>query len=257
MAPRVRRSSCCTGSCRAGARGSWCCPRSSDATACWPRRCRGTTAGRGSTARSTPRRSSPGAERLLDEAGAADGQIVGNSLGGWLALKLAERGRARGRAARRPARRRPPSRRRARGRPRCMQLRLHRETNAVAPHEDALVATPERRRRAHGAPDDALRAHPGGAAGPRAGRGGERPGRRPSRRRGPCAAARGAARGRPAAPRRNLDKPSTSLRKGSDPFLRRKRVRPLSEALNLPPKRVRPFLRRKVDPFPRPACGAQ
>src|SRR6185312_2220378 len=34
-------------------------------------------------------------ERVLDEAGAGEAHLVGNSLGGWVALQLAARGRAR------------------------------------------------------------------------------------------------------------------------------------------------------------------
>jgi pimeloyl-ACP methyl ester carboxylesterase len=43
------------------------------------------------------------AERALDEAGLPDAHVAGNSLGGYLALKLAERGRARSVVAFAPA----------------------------------------------------------------------------------------------------------------------------------------------------------
>jgi pimeloyl-ACP methyl ester carboxylesterase len=49
-------------------------------------------------ARALPRRARPDAaavERALDEAGFETAHVAGNSLGGYLALKLAERGRAR------------------------------------------------------------------------------------------------------------------------------------------------------------------
>ena len=87
-------------------------------------------------------------ERAMDDAGFETAHIVGNSLGGYFALQLAARGRARSVVALAPAggwakgddsyeetlallRRAPASR-----------------SSSVAPHADAIAATPEGRRRA-------------------------------------------------------------------------------------------------------------
>jgi pimeloyl-ACP methyl ester carboxylesterase len=85
------------------------------------------------------------AERALDEAGLATTHIAGNSLGGYVALKLAERGRARSVVAFAPAGGwlddswRPTL---------ALQARIHEQTKLVAPRADAILATPEGRRRA-------------------------------------------------------------------------------------------------------------
>ena len=86
-------------------------------------------------------------EQLLDDAAVGTAHLAGNSLGGWLALKLAERGRARGVVAFAPAGGWPPGDESVRELLE-LQRRLHRQTKAAAPHADALVATPEGRRRA-------------------------------------------------------------------------------------------------------------
>ena len=86
-------------------------------------------------------------ERAMDEAGFETAHIVGNSLGGFVALQLAARGRARvGRRAR-------AGRRLGRGRRvvqeiLALQSAMHEQAKAAAPHADAIVATPEGRRRA-------------------------------------------------------------------------------------------------------------
>jgi pimeloyl-ACP methyl ester carboxylesterase len=87
------------------------------------------------------------AERALDEAGIETAHLVGNSLGGFLALQLAARGRARSVVALAPAggwARDDPARERL--------LRFQREIYATvkqgAVNADALVATAAGRRRA-------------------------------------------------------------------------------------------------------------
>jgi pimeloyl-ACP methyl ester carboxylesterase len=84
-------------------------------------------------------------ERALDAAGFETAHIAGNSLGGYLALRLAARGRARSVVALAPA-----------GgwahddewhAVLAFQLELHAQTQAAAAHADAIVATPEGRRR--------------------------------------------------------------------------------------------------------------
>jgi pimeloyl-ACP methyl ester carboxylesterase len=83
-----------------------------------------------------------GVERALDDAGIELAHIAGNSLGGYVALQLAARGRARGVVALAPAggwaddAYEPLLR---------MQLELHEQTSAA--HAEALVATPAGRRR--------------------------------------------------------------------------------------------------------------
>jgi pimeloyl-ACP methyl ester carboxylesterase len=85
-------------------------------------------------------------ERALDAAGFEAAHFAGNSLGGWVALQLAARGRARGVVAFAPA-----------GgwaagdesylELLALQARLQRGARLAAPHADALLATPEGRRR--------------------------------------------------------------------------------------------------------------
>ncbi len=86
-------------------------------------------------------------ERSIDAAGVRDAHIVGNSLGGYVALRLAARGRARSVVALAPAGgwadSDPWPRRLAE-----LQLRLVQQAKAVAPHADAIAAAPEGRRRA-------------------------------------------------------------------------------------------------------------
>jgi pimeloyl-ACP methyl ester carboxylesterase len=84
-------------------------------------------------------------ERLLDDAGVGTAHLVGNSLGGWLALQLAARGRARTVVALAPAGGW------AGGPPRelfALQGELHARMKAAAPHAPALLATDAGRRRA-------------------------------------------------------------------------------------------------------------
>ena len=86
-------------------------------------------------------------ERLLDEAEITTAHVAGSSLGGWLALRLAERGRARSVVAFAPAGGWAPGGESVRD---LLELQRgqHRGTKAAAPHADALVATPQGRRRA-------------------------------------------------------------------------------------------------------------
>ena len=86
-------------------------------------------------------------ERAMDEAGFESAHIAGNSLGGFVALELAARGRARSVVAFAPAGGW------AKGDESykeiiAMQVALHEQVKEVAPHAEALVATPEGRRRA-------------------------------------------------------------------------------------------------------------
>ena len=86
-------------------------------------------------------------ERAMDEAGFETAHIVGNSLGGFVALQLAARGRARTVVALAPAGGWAHRRRAVRGR--CALLRTMQDLlEAAAPHAEAIAATPEGRRRA-------------------------------------------------------------------------------------------------------------
>jgi pimeloyl-ACP methyl ester carboxylesterase len=86
-------------------------------------------------------------ERAMDDAGFEAAHVAGNSLGGWVALQLAARGRARSVVAFAPA-----------GgwgagdeSPRdllALQSDMQRSARVIAPHADAILATPEGRRRA-------------------------------------------------------------------------------------------------------------
>jgi pimeloyl-ACP methyl ester carboxylesterase len=83
-------------------------------------------------------------ERAMDAAGFATAHIAGNSLGGYIALQLAARGRARSVVALAPAGGWTEL-------PRelfAFQAELAEQTRAAAPHADALVATPRGRRQA-------------------------------------------------------------------------------------------------------------
>jgi pimeloyl-ACP methyl ester carboxylesterase len=86
-------------------------------------------------------------ERAMDDAGFDTAHVVGNSLGGFVALQLAARGRARTAVAARAAG----------GWARddtlfaevlALQARLHEQARATAPHAEAIVASAEGRRRA-------------------------------------------------------------------------------------------------------------
>ena len=86
-------------------------------------------------------------ERAMDDAGFETAHIVGNSLGGYVALQVAARGRARtvvalapaGGWARGDAAYRDLLR---------FQRAMQEQVKAAAPHADAVVASPEGRRRA-------------------------------------------------------------------------------------------------------------
>ena len=86
-------------------------------------------------------------EHSMDEAGLQTAHLAGNSLGGWLALKLAERGRARSVVALAPAG----------GWAKddvsyldllALQARVIELARAAAPHAEAILSTPDGRRRA-------------------------------------------------------------------------------------------------------------
>ena len=86
-------------------------------------------------------------ERAMDEAGFGTAHIVGNSLGGYVALQLAARGRAESVVALAPAggwAAGDDSFRETLDHFTTMQELLR----AAAPHAEAIVATPEGRRRA-------------------------------------------------------------------------------------------------------------
>ena len=84
-------------------------------------------------------------ERMLDDAGLPSAHLAGNSLGGYLALKLAERGRADSVVAFAPAGGWADDAYRdlLHG-----QAELQRQARAIAPHADRILATSEGRRRA-------------------------------------------------------------------------------------------------------------
>jgi pimeloyl-ACP methyl ester carboxylesterase len=86
-------------------------------------------------------------ERAMDDAGIGEAMLVGNSLGGFVALKLAARGRARSVVAFAPAggwARGDDSWRELL----MLQASMHAAAKAAAPHAEAILATPEGRRRA-------------------------------------------------------------------------------------------------------------
>jgi pimeloyl-ACP methyl ester carboxylesterase len=86
-------------------------------------------------------------ERAMDDAGFERAHIAGNSLGGWVALKLAERGLARTVVALAPAGGWEPGDESYRDTLR-VQAQMHEQLRAAAPHAGALLATAEGRRRA-------------------------------------------------------------------------------------------------------------
>jgi pimeloyl-ACP methyl ester carboxylesterase len=86
-------------------------------------------------------------QRAMDDAGFATAHLVGNSLGGYVALQLAARGRAESVVALAPAggwAEGDP----ARAAVLDLQAGLHEQAAAAAPHADAVVASAEGRRRA-------------------------------------------------------------------------------------------------------------
>jgi pimeloyl-ACP methyl ester carboxylesterase len=86
-------------------------------------------------------------ERAMDEAGFETAHVAGNSLGGYLALRLAERGRARSVVALAPAGGWAPGDESFRELL-ALQAGMAREARGLAPHADQVVATPAGRRRA-------------------------------------------------------------------------------------------------------------
>ena len=84
-----------------------------------------------------------GVERALDDAGIGLAGLVGNSLGGYVALKLAARGRARSVVAFAPAGGRADAEEVL-----AFQAGLVETAKAAAPHAEAIVSTPAGRRRA-------------------------------------------------------------------------------------------------------------
>ena len=86
-------------------------------------------------------------ERAMDEAGFELAHLVGNSLGGHVALQLAARGRARTVVALAPAGGWAPGDESYR-QVFALQSKLHEQARSAAPHAEALLATPEGRRRA-------------------------------------------------------------------------------------------------------------
>jgi pimeloyl-ACP methyl ester carboxylesterase len=86
-------------------------------------------------------------ERAMDEAGFATAHIVGNSLGGFIALQLAARGRARSVVALAPAGGWAPGDR-AYKETLAFFTTMQQLLKAAVPHAEAILATPEGRRRA-------------------------------------------------------------------------------------------------------------
>jgi pimeloyl-ACP methyl ester carboxylesterase len=88
-----------------------------------------------------------GVERAMDDAGFERAHLVGNSLGGFVALQLAARGRATSVVAFAPAGGWAAG---DESYPELLasQARMHAQVSAVAPHADAYLATPAGRREA-------------------------------------------------------------------------------------------------------------
>jgi pimeloyl-ACP methyl ester carboxylesterase len=84
-------------------------------------------------------------ERALDDAGIQTAHVAGNSLGGYLALSLAARGRARSVVAFAPAGGWADESWHDTLR---LQARIHQQTRLAAPQADRILATPAGRRRA-------------------------------------------------------------------------------------------------------------
>ena len=85
-------------------------------------------------------------ERAMDEAGFDTAHLVGNSLGGFVALQLAARGRARSVVALAPAGGWAPGDESYKELLR-FQRELHEQTKLAAPHAEAILPSPEGRRR--------------------------------------------------------------------------------------------------------------
>lgn len=88
-----------------------------------------------------------GIEGVLDAAGVATAHMAGNSLGGYLALRVAARGRARAVVAFAPAGGWAPGDESWRE-TLALQGRIHAQTRLAAPQADRILATAEGRRRA-------------------------------------------------------------------------------------------------------------
>jgi pimeloyl-ACP methyl ester carboxylesterase len=86
-------------------------------------------------------------ERAMDDAGFETAHLAGNSLGGYLALRLAARGRARTVVALAPAGGWAPGDESYRD-TLLLQEALYEQTKLAAPRADAILATPKGRRRA-------------------------------------------------------------------------------------------------------------
>jgi pimeloyl-ACP methyl ester carboxylesterase len=86
-------------------------------------------------------------ERAMDEAGFDTAHLVGNSLGGYVALQLAERGRAKTVVALAPAGGWAPGDDSFQDILK-LQAAIHEQSKAAAPHTEAIVSTPDGRRRA-------------------------------------------------------------------------------------------------------------
>ena len=86
-------------------------------------------------------------ERAMDEAGFATAHVAGNSLGGYVALQLAARGRAESVVAFAPAGGWAPGDESHRD-VLAFFAAMYEQLRALAPHADAIAATPEGRRRA-------------------------------------------------------------------------------------------------------------
>ncbi len=88
-----------------------------------------------------------GVERAMDDAGIETAHVVGNSLGGWVALQLAARGRARSVVALAPAGGWDAA---DASQAQTMRyfLGLHQQLQGLVPHADAIMATAEGRRQA-------------------------------------------------------------------------------------------------------------
>jgi pimeloyl-ACP methyl ester carboxylesterase len=87
-------------------------------------------------------------ERAMDEAGFETAHIAGNSLGGYIALQLAVRGRARSVVALAPAGGWAVGDESVRDDTLGFMGELHEQLQTVAPHAEAIASTPEGRRNA-------------------------------------------------------------------------------------------------------------
>ena len=133
-------------------------------------------------------------ERAMDEAGFGMAHIVGNSLGGYVALPARRARPGDVRRGIRARRRLGPGRRVVQGEPWTTSRRCGSSCAAAAPHAEAIVATPRGSAPRDAAHRDELRAHPARAARPPDARRGSVPGGRAAGR--VRAARRLAARGR-------------------------------------------------------------